>query len=55
MTYKITEECLVCGTCLNECPSGAIHEGEPFFIDVDACAECGVCKDSCPTGAIIEE
>lgn len=55
MTYKITDECLACGSCLGECPSGAISEGQPYTIDTDSCADCGVCKDTCPTGAIIEE
>jgi NAD-dependent dihydropyrimidine dehydrogenase PreA subunit len=53
--YKITDECLACGTCLDECPSGAIKEGDIYVIDQDECAECGACVDACPTGAIIEE
>ncbi|MBR6649659.1 MAG: 4Fe-4S binding protein, partial [Bacteroidaceae bacterium] len=27
MAYVITEECVACGTCIDECPQGAISEG----------------------------
>lgn len=55
MAYRITEECLACGTCLDACPNDAIIEGDIYRIDPDKCAECGACMDACPTGAIIEE
>lgn len=55
MAYRITEECLACGTCLDTCPSEAIVEGEIFLINVDKCENCGSCVDVCPTGSIIEE
>ncbi|MDW7650605.1 MAG: 4Fe-4S binding protein [Bacillota bacterium] len=54
MTYKITDECVACGSCLDCCPSDAITEGDVYSIS-DECAECGLCVDECPTGAIIEE
>ena len=25
MAYKITDNCVACGTCQGECPTGAIH------------------------------
>ncbi|MGI6713412.1 MAG: DUF362 domain-containing protein [Bacillota bacterium] len=53
--YKITDECVACGACLDSCPSEAIKEGDVYAIDQDACVECGACVDNCPTGAIIEE
>lgn len=53
MAYKITDECVACGTCAEECPVGAISEGDgKYEIDADACLECGSCADACPTGAI---
>lgn len=52
MAYKISDDCIACGTCISECPLGAINEGEHYSIDADACAECGTCADVCPTGAI---
>lgn len=55
LAYKITDECLACGTCLEACPNEAISEGDIYVIDPDKCVECGACVDACPTRAIIEE
>ena len=56
MAFKITDECVACGTCAEECPSDAIKEGDDIYvINQDDCTECGTCKDVCPTEAIIEE
>lgn len=55
MAYKITDACLKCGTCVGECPVGAIKEGEAQYeIDADACLGCGTCVAACPVGAIVE-
>ncbi|MGI5891345.1 MAG: DUF362 domain-containing protein [Bacillota bacterium] len=54
MAYSITEECLACGSCLAECPSGAIQEGDIYSISADSCTECGACVDCCPVNAIVE-
>ena len=50
MAYKITDECIACGTCASECPVEAITEGDGIFvIDADACIECGNCANVCPS------
>jgi NAD-dependent dihydropyrimidine dehydrogenase PreA subunit len=54
MAYRITDECLACGSCLDVCPTEAIEEGDIYKI-TDACADCGACVDECPQGCIIEE
>jgi ferredoxin len=56
VAYKITDECVSCGTCAEECPSEAIQEGDDkYVIDQDKCNECGTCSEVCPTEAIVEE
>jgi len=54
--YVITDECVACGTCAEECPEDAISEaGDVYEIDQDKCVECGSCVDVCPTEAIEEK
>ena len=54
MAYIITDDCVMCGTCEGECPSGAISEGDgKYVIDPEVCADCGTCADACPSGAIV--
>lgn len=52
MAYVISNDCIACGTCIDECPAGAIEEGEIYKIDAEKCADCGTCADVCPNGAI---
>ena len=52
MAYVIGNNCIACGTCIDECPSGAISEGEKYSINPDVCTECGTCADVCPSEAI---
>lgn len=52
MAYKISDDCVACGTCAGECPTGAISPGDIYSIDPNVCVDCGTCADACPTGAI---
>ena len=53
MAYKITDSCVACGTCIDECPVGAISEGDIYVIDPDTCVGCGTCAGACPNEAIV--
>ncbi len=52
MAYVITEDCIACGSCIDECPVDAISEGEIYVIDPENCTDCGTCAEVCPTEAI---
>lgn len=52
MAYVISDDCIACGTCIDECPVEAISEGDIYSIDPEICTECGTCADACPTSAI---
>lgn len=54
MAYKITDQCVACGSCKDSCPVGAISEGDIYVISADTCVDCGTCVDACPTSAIVE-
>ena len=55
MAFKITDDCVSCGTCAEECPVEAIKEGDgKFEIDENTCTGCGTCASVCPTEAIVE-
>ncbi|MDA0524859.1 4Fe-4S binding protein [Methanococcoides alaskense] len=51
------DECVGCGTCVDDCPSEAIKmDGENIaVVNADECIDCGACVDSCPTDAISME
>lgn len=52
MAYVINEDCIACGTCIDECPVEAISEGDIYHIDPEICTDCGTCAEVCPTEAI---
>ena len=55
MAYVITDACVSCGSCADQCPVEAISEGEgKYVIDADVCVSCGACADQCPVEAIEE-
>ncbi|MCL7414798.1 MAG: 4Fe-4S binding protein [ANME-2 cluster archaeon] len=54
MAAKVdTDECVGCGTCVDECPQETISMNDDDIAEIsDECTECGLCVDACPTGAI---
>ncbi len=52
MAYQISDECISCGVCKENCPADAISEGDgKYVIDADKCIDCGACESNCPVGA----
>lgn len=59
-----THKCIVCGSCMRECPSHCITvDGEKregvkgkylttFTVDFTKCSLCGACVEVCPTKAL---
>ena len=55
MTFKIAENCIGCGTCVEICPLDTIRlndEGKAFIAYGDDCMTCFKCERLCPAGAI---
>jgi ferredoxin len=56
VAYRISDDCISCGTCEEECPVSAIAAGDDKYeIDADTCVECGACASACPVDAIVQE
>lgn len=62
MALLIGDDCIACDACLDECPTGAIEEGDPvYIIDPDRCVECvgfydePACVSVCPVDCIIPD
>ena len=53
MAYRITDKCISCGACEQECPVGAISQGdERYVIDKEKCIGCHACEKVCPKDVI---
>jgi len=62
MALKITDDCVFCGACEDECPNLAISVGEDtYVIDPDMCTECvghheePQCALVCPSECIVPD
>ena len=55
MAYKITDDCVSCGSCEAECTVEAISErDDKYVIDAEKCTDCGSCAEVCPSDAIVQ-
>ncbi len=66
MSVKITDSCISCGACIDECPVEAIVDDEDnptgeetYYVYPDKCVECvgyndsPACAEACPTEGCI--
>lgn len=51
--FFITDECIGCGLCAENCPQKCIDEGQPYVIRQENCLHCGLCIENCPVQAIV--
>ena len=51
--YFVTDDCIGCGSCLNDCPQSCIELKEKAVIRQENCLHCGNCAEVCPVGAVI--
>lgn len=52
MAYKINDDCISCGACVEECPVECIHKGDGIYvIEAEECISCGACAAVCPVDA----
>ena len=52
MAYKISDDCIACQACVDECPVGCITlADDKCVIDAEQCLECGACAGVCPVDA----
>ena len=66
MSVKITDICISCGSCIDECPVNAIVDdsdnptgADAYYVYADKCVECVghndelACASACPTDGCI--
>ena len=46
------DDCVLCGVCVDACPSHAMALGDMVVIDDRSCTACGVCVNICPNDVL---
>ena len=55
MAYVISDACISCGACAENCTVEAIKEGDgKYVLDAETCISCGACAENCPVDAPAE-
>lgn len=57
LQFFITDKCVGCTKCANNCPASCISGNlkERHVIDTEQCIKCGTCMEVCPVGAVIKK
>ena len=56
MAFYIQDNCIICGTCWEICPTESIEESDWYYaINQETCVECGACARVCPNAAITQK
>ena len=53
--FLITDGCIGCGLCAQNCPQQCIEEGTPYMIRQEHCLHCVLCAENCPVQAIAKK
>ncbi|MHC4248448.1 MAG: NAD(P)H-dependent oxidoreductase subunit E [Planctomycetota bacterium] len=55
--YVVTDKCIGCTKCAQNCPADAIamRPYEQHEVDDEKCTRCGICRQICPSDAIVVE